>query len=510
MKGLILNSDADNFVSSRESDKMTLAGLQEQMDHYATGQVSQVFLSVNFMRTVYASNVWESFWDGNNPETTKERWIRNAWLLHERGLDPIAVWIARLREKGVSPWVSMRTNDCHYTQSDPQYTLHSSFWRDHPEYWRVPEGRGYHDRCLDYRFEAVREYSMSLVRELLERYDADGLEIDWLREPYSFAPGEEEEGSAILTEFMREIRQLAGEWSGKRGHAIQIAAHVPAVPGAALGWGIDAVSWAKEGLIDLLIPSPRWATADFDIPLERWRELMGAAADKIGIVAGMELRIAPYEDSSPTRNSLELMRGFTAAHLDRGADQIYLYNHFDWEDRTDFDTTTVDDAEEWRTILKEAGRLDTVIDKPRRHIVTYTDIEPPGKLFPRQLPAALTGDTPARLQIHTGPKPSTGSATVRVGLTNGPGGVAYDTAGAKLAVRVSGSDCKAIADLDGIKSHPVYKQPRFCDSDRVAQFEAPLAALKRGYNEIEVSLTERGISNQKIVWTEVYIIPQQT
>jgi len=306
---------------------------------------------------------------------------------------------------------------------------------------------------------------------------------------------------------MREIRRLVKEWSGRREHEIQIAAHVPAVPEAALGWGIDAVSWAREGLIDLLIPSPRWATADFDIPIERWRELIGLATEEISIAAGMELRIAPYEDSSSTRNNLELMRGFTAAHLDRGADQIYLYNHFDWEDRPDFDTTTVDDAEEWRTILKEAGRLDTVIDKPRRHIVTYADIEPPGKVFPRQLPAALTETGTARFRIHTGPKLSAGSAIVRVGLSNGPGGVAYDTAGAKLSVRVNGADCTRIADLDGIKSHPVYKQPRFCDSDRVVQFEAPLAAVKRGYNEIEVNLVERGISNQKIVWMEVTIAP---
>jgi len=34
--------------------------------------------------------------------------------------------------------------------------------------------------------------------------------------------------------------------------------------------------------------------------------------------------------------------------------------------------------------------------------------------------------------------------------------------------------------------------------------------VKRGYNEIEVTLVERGISNQKIVWMEVYVIPHQT
>ena len=504
MKGIILNSDADNFVWSRRAEHMTLDGLQEQMDHYATGQVSHVFLNVNYMRTLYASETWENFWEGNNPETTPEEWIRNAWLLHEQGLDPIAVWIARLRERGVSPWVSMRMNDCHFTQSDPQYTLNSSFWREHPEYWRAPKGRGYHDRCLNYRIPAVREYSMSLVRELVQRYDADGLELDWLREPFCFAPGEEEKGRVILTRFMNEVRELTERWSKKRGHAIELAAHVPAHSEAAFGWGIDAVRWAKEGLIDVLIPSPRWATADFDIPIERWREMIGKAEKHVTFAAGMELRIAPYEGSAASRNNIEFMRGFSATHLSRGADQIYLYNHFDGPEGAAV-TTTVDDPEEWRAILAEAGRLETVNGKPRRHIVTYADIEPPGGMLPRPLPAALVAGAPLRFRIHTGPKPSGGRAFVRVGLSKGPCGNAYDVEGAKLAVRLNGAKCMGLDDLKGIKSHPVYKQPLFGDSDRVAQFEVPGGGMKRGYNEIEVELVERGTSNQKIVWVEMYI-----
>jgi len=54
--------------------------------------------------------------------------------------------------------------------------------------------------------------------------------------------------------------------------------------------------------------------------------------------------------------------------LDRGADQIYLFNHFDnWPE---YGGTMA----EYRTMLSEGARMATVIDKPRRHIVTYRDL----------------------------------------------------------------------------------------------------------------------------------------
>ncbi len=67
----------------------------------------------------------------------------------------------------------------------------------------------------------------------------------------------------------------------------------------------------------------------------------------------MELAIAPYSGVLKVQrsglldsctNTIELMRGFTAAHLDRGADRIYLFNHMDSE-------TTIINAEEYNTLL---------------------------------------------------------------------------------------------------------------------------------------------------------------
>ena len=113
------------------------------------------------------------------------------------GLDPYAIWISRCREKRISPWLSMRMNDVH-SVDDPSHFLHSTFWREHPEYWRVPHGSAapWVNRALNYAHAAVREHQMSFVRELLERYDADGLELDWMRFGYHLTPGREREEGA--------------------------------------------------------------------------------------------------------------------------------------------------------------------------------------------------------------------------------------------------------------------------------------------------------------------------
>jgi len=133
---------------------MNLEGLHAFVDQYAHTAVSHLFLCPNAMKASHRSKVRDAIWelkDGQKPpqEEFAKKWCENARLLDERGLDPYAVWIARCREKEISPWLSMRMNDVHNADDVDNY-IHSSFWRKHPDYWRVPGGSGWTDRALDY------------------------------------------------------------------------------------------------------------------------------------------------------------------------------------------------------------------------------------------------------------------------------------------------------------------------------------------------------------------------
>ena len=186
---------------------------------------------------------------------------------------------------------------------------------------------------MNYAHAEVREHHMALVRELLERYDMDGLELDWMRFGYHLTPGREREEGAILTEFVRATRALTNEWSTKRGHPVLLGVRVPAHPDAAAGLGMDGVAWAQEGLIDLLIPCPFWSSSDFDIPVELWRERLGPAADKVTVAPGLEYNARPWPGGAAVANDLACARGFAASAHHRGADSLYLFNWMDSETR---------------------------------------------------------------------------------------------------------------------------------------------------------------------------------
>ncbi len=490
--GLALNEDDSHFYGSRTEKEMTREGLTAFVDQYAGTQISHLFLNPNGQRTEYRSKVWDAIWDLKDQAVIEtvatgegpERWIRNARLLDEQGLNPYSVWIGRCREKGISPWLSMRMNDIHDVH-EPTSFMHSTFWVKHPEYWRVPysnDPQNWGDRAFDYARPEVREYHMKLVREYLERFDADGLELDWMRFGLHFKPGHERPGADILTAFMREVRGLANAAASRWGHPVKVGARVPANPIVARETGMDGVRWAREGLVDMLVVTPFFSTSDFDIPIELWRALLGPANGKIILAAGHEILLRPYPEASQRINDPETVRGFAAAHLDRGADQIYLFNYMD-------KGLTVEGAEEYRTVLTQ-----TLSEKPRRHVLTFTDTWPVGVARPCRLPAKLEGKSPQQFRLYTGPKPTGGQAVMRVGLKDAPG---IQEAG--FSARLNAEECKPLPDA----TNP----DQFSETKRMVQFDIPLAAMQKGYNLAEIWLKDG--EAQQIVWVEIRIDPMK-
>ena len=292
---LIVNEDNSHFFGSRPAEEMTRAGLVALVDGYAGSKVTHLFLNTSAMRASFRSRTREAIWDPVDGVEPKELWPQNAKRLHEAGLDPYAVWITRAREVGISPWISMRMNDVHSVES-PGNFMHSSFWRDHPELRRRPgkPGQPWTDSALNYAHEAVRTYQLAHVKELLERYDADGFELDWMRFPFHLTPGKEREEGPLLDAFVREVRGLTEAWAKRRGHPIRLGVRVPAHPDAAAGLGVDAVRWAKAGWVDLVVPGPFFRSSDFGIPLELWRERLGSAAGTVAVLPGFEHNIRAW------------------------------------------------------------------------------------------------------------------------------------------------------------------------------------------------------------------------
>lgn len=486
---LMLNEDDSHFFGSRSAEQMNMEGLHAFVDQYANTAVTHLFLCPNAMKASHRSQARDAIWefkDGQKPPADEfaKKWCENARLLDERGLDPYAVWISRCREKKLSPWLSMRMNDVHNVDDVNDY-IHSSFWRKHADYWRVPGGRGWTDRALDYGIPEVREHAMAYIRELLERYDPDGLELDWMRFGYHFRPGQEAEGAKLLTQFLREVRALTRQWAAKRGHPLKLGARVPTLPDAATGLGMDGVNWIREGLVDLLVPTPFWATTDFDIPLELWRERIGSAATNVVLAAGAEILVRAYPAAKPIEADITSTRGIAAASLHRGADAIYLFNYLDPAPMTG-------GKDAYRTLLQEGLSLEVITQKPRRHVVTYRDTVASGMSSDIRLP--VDGFKGGVFRIPIGPKPSRAKAFIIAGLAPSEG-----MAQSKFAITVNGKSCAPAKDLGELSL--------LSGVARAVQHQCSLETLRDGYNEIEVKQLD-GAPEQKIVWVELRMVPR--
>jgi len=512
LQGPIVNLAADAMfeclvppfrIQEATPKEKLVAAYEELVDYYAQADVPYLFFNVNYQRTAYRSRVWDAYWDNDDPSRLTG-WPRLAWLVYRRGVDPYAVCLRRCRQRGISPWLSVRMNDTHYN-NDPMKT--SRLWQKHPELRRVPDNRWY---CgFDFAHLRVRDYYLALIEELLARYDCDGVELDWMRFPHHFKPGREAAGCEHLNSFMRRVRQLADAASARRGRPVRVAARIPAVPQFARGLGMDGVAWAREELVDMLILSPEWRPSDTDIPIERWRELMGAAGQRLSLVAATDLWLQGTPGGKVLADDLESQCGFTAAMLNRGADGIYLFNHFN---RNDFRRVeTLPDGRkiernEHQALLRTAGRMDRALAAPRRHVVTFHHPAPRHMPNPTQLPATVSVDAPAVIEIDIGPEPRSGRAVLRVGLDHRPG-----MSAAKLAAWANSINCTPIEDLTapaGCKPNPQHRQRVFhvaCVAARMLQFNVPVHALQPGRNAVKL-LLQRG-EPQRIIWLEMYLVP---
>ena len=484
--GLILNEDNSHFFFTRTLDDMTVEGLHAFVDQYAGTKVSHLFLCPNAMKASFKSSTRDAIWELAGDQRASEggaTWIANAKALHERGLDPYSIWIDRCREKGISPWLTMRMNDVHHVNDANNYQ-HSTFWRKHPELRRVPGGAS---RWVDYAFDfgrpEVREHAMSFVRELLERYDADGIELDWMRFAYHFKPGSEAEGGKILTSFMRDVRDLTRAWSKRRGHPILVSVRVPTHPDAAAGLGMDGVTWGRERLVDMVVPTPFFSSSDFDIPVELWQERLGEPGRDVLLAPALEYHVRPSPQVELVPNDLLSFRGFVAASLHRGADQIYLFNFMDSQ------TRPVSLAD-YRTLLAEGATLSDVVRLPRRHIVAFRDVVPDG--FPNDIVLPAEAFPGVRFRLYTGPAPTSGRVELIVALAEREG-----VTQATLAARVNDTKCTALGD---------FSDPGQFNGVRAMRFECPLGRVRAGYNEFEVKQSGDDPS-QQLVWAEVRLVP---
>lgn len=440
------------FLECRTS---ALAGTQVDTIVYCTSRGT-------FGRFSHKSEVGETF------TSTEDRYTNNitGWLI-EQGTDPLQVMIDWSRQHHVEIFWGMRVNDTHdswgYSWED---LATSTIKKEHPE-WLVgskdnkPKVGGF--KAADFTHPEIRDYTFRFVQEVCQKYDVDGVDMDFFRHPVFFkshAWGQEvtQDERDMMTDMMRRIRAMMDEGGVKRGRPILLSVRVPDSAEYCRAIGIDIERWLKEGLVDMMVVGGYFR-------LNPW-ETSVALGHQYGVPVYPSLDETRFKDeeAKKLRSSEEGLRARAMNVWNSGADGVYAFNHFNPR------------ASYWREIgdPKTMERLDKTYTTGARGVKQVNRWHVDGERFVNR--TEVSPENPRELKK---------GEVAQVYLLCGEQIPKDATPRVTLSLRIAGE-----VDLNQV--HVRFNGQTLVQgatSGVYAEYDVPSACLKRGVNTIDVELT---------------------
>ncbi len=212
--------------------------------------------------------------------------------LYQDLIDAKVDWLAETskacRRRGVSPWVSVRMNDMHGSANPKGSNFNCALFKE--EKYRLKgkpldpeEGFRSYWAALDYEHREVRDFMMSHIREHLEVYDFEGMELDWLRNPQCCEPQAGPAQLDLMTAWIADVRRQTDARARRLGKPCPLGLRIPGSLGYMKSIGLDVPRLAREGLIDFIGFSNFWETT-WDMPYDELRKQLGADLAIYGVV----------------------------------------------------------------------------------------------------------------------------------------------------------------------------------------------------------------------------------
>ncbi|MGC9319088.1 MAG: hypothetical protein ACP5KN_13730 [Armatimonadota bacterium] len=321
---VILNNDGgDAVVAAKQPTRQGM--LAARTIGLEDTHVDTIFYCTNrgtFSRHSHRTEVGETF------TRTDGRYESNVVpALIQQGTDPLQVMIEWCRDNDVEIFWSERMNDRH-DAGRPE--LVSEWKRQHPECLMStkddPPPHGAWSQ-VDYSHEPVRRQMLAVIEEVCRNYDVDGIEMDFFRHPCYFrtvAWGQHatDEQIAIMTGFVRGVREMTERVGRERGRPILVAIRVPDSVPLARAMGLDLEAWLSEGLVDLMTGSGYFR-------MNPWSYLVELGhRHGIRVYAGLSDSRVQADTTSFNRRSQDSYRARAARAWQAGVNGIYLFNMF--------------------------------------------------------------------------------------------------------------------------------------------------------------------------------------
>lgn len=263
----------------------------------------------------------------------------------QQAIDPFDVALEYAHEIGLQFHASYRVAGFHYPPPLDHSNAGDTFYKRHPE-WRGMDRAGRHTPRMAYSFPEVRQFVISLLREMAQR-PIDGICLLYNRrmplveyEPpivegfkQKFGDDPRELGAHdsrwlsyrahVLTEFMREVRDAMDQEGRAQGRnkRIEISAIVGGTEQENLVNGMDLAAWVDEGLVDTLIPYT--SGANYDSSVTAWTDPKQLEFF-VNLVRGTSCVLAP--NLMPRHMTPEEFRHRAATVYSAGVEHMFFWD----------------------------------------------------------------------------------------------------------------------------------------------------------------------------------------
>ncbi|MCZ6676774.1 MAG: family 10 glycosylhydrolase [Candidatus Poribacteria bacterium] len=321
---VIYVSDPSSIASRYLPDPVSVSDLRHWVDDLADSEID------TFVQEVY-TQAWTVYWRGDKFDYDARPQHRRFLRLLDAGVQPLDVLIEQSHRRGLEFIAGFRINDNHAHVSIAQGVGEGGgFIVENPQFQiqESPPGDFYQlSSPLDFTFAEVRDFIFSVMTEVAQRFDVDGLEMCFRDHGY-FPPGTGRARQPLMTELVRRIRTMLNEQAAVKGKKLLLGGRVNQTLDECHSQGLDVPTWISEGLIDYVCPQDTMY-ADFNAPYAEFAALTRASDCMLypAILPWSSFRARWRLAQEPMTQANR--RAMAQNLFGAGADGVSFYNHFE-------------------------------------------------------------------------------------------------------------------------------------------------------------------------------------
>jgi Glycosyl hydrolase-like 10 len=332
VRRVLYNFDGDSCLSTKAGGKGPVAVDVDDVKRlieevaYEGSRVDTVLVCINAQVMYYPTKVGTmrgtlstSDERAKWPASEKQR-FDNLKAFFDANIDPYAVMLSEAKRRGCEALLTFRMNDDHGNDF-----LRTKFLVNHAD-WRLGTKQYQGKGAIDFGRKEVREYTFRLIEEAVQRYDCDGIELDFNRFPTFFKDSSTDERIVKMNSLVERIRKMLDDVGRERGRRLVLSVRPPSnygrtppTPETARQLGCDVPAWVEHGWVDFVAVS-EFLNERGDLPIDQWKQ----AITTVPVYGGIECR----KSGGPKNLTADEYRHAAVQLIKAGADGIYLFNFF--------------------------------------------------------------------------------------------------------------------------------------------------------------------------------------